>query len=66
MDASLSSSKQTDAKNRVRAHHVTRHYTPVHNILSTAPKLSISQKTLRTLLEDRNVMSKQIGATIRD
>jgi hypothetical protein len=25
-------------------HHVTRHNTPIHNILSTATQLSISQK----------------------
>jgi hypothetical protein len=27
-------------------HHVTRHNTPIHNILSTAPQLSISQREL--------------------
>jgi hypothetical protein len=37
---------------------------PVHNILSTAPQLSISQKALETLPEDGNVMSKHVGATI--
>jgi hypothetical protein len=63
MDVTLSSSKQADAKNRVRALHVTRHYTPAHNILSTAPQLSISQKTLGTLPVVGNVMTKQIGAT---
>ena len=35
-------------------HHVTRHRTPIHIILSTAPQLSISQKALGTLLEDRH------------
>jgi hypothetical protein len=44
-------------------HHVTRHDTPIHNILSTA-QLSISQKALGTLPEDGNVMSKRVGATI--
>jgi tRNA pseudouridine-54 N-methylase len=38
----------------VRAHHVTRHNTPIHNILSTAPQPSISQKALGTLPEDGN------------
>src|SRR5215475_6579483 len=48
------------------AHHVTRHNTPIHNILSTAPQFSISQKTLGTLLEDGNVMPKHVGATIHN
>jgi hypothetical protein len=33
----------------------TRHNTRIHNILSTAPQLSISQKALGTLPEDDNV-----------
>jgi hypothetical protein len=37
-------------------HHVTRHNTPIHNILSTAPQLSFSQKALGTLPEDGNAM----------
>jgi hypothetical protein len=44
-------------------HHVTRHNTPIHNIQSTAPQLSISQKALGTLPEDGNVMPKHVGAT---
>src|SRR5215475_66927 len=48
------------------AHHVTRHNTSIHNILSTAPQLSISQKALRTLPEDANVMPKHVGATIHN
>src|SRR5215475_1601457 len=48
------------------AHHVTRHNTPIHNILSTAPQLSISQKALGTLPEDGNVMLKRVGATIHN
>jgi hypothetical protein len=48
----------------MRAHHVTRHNTPIHNILSTAPQLSISQKALGTFPEDGNVMPKHVGATI--
>jgi hypothetical protein len=51
---------------RERVHHVTRHNTPIHNILSTAPQLSISQKALRTLPEDGNVMQKHLGATIHN
>jgi hypothetical protein len=50
----------------VRAHHITRHNTPIHNILSTAPQLSISQKTLGTLPEDGNVMPKHVGVTIHN
>jgi hypothetical protein len=47
-------------------HHVTKHNTPIHNILSTAPQLSISQKALGTLVEDGNVMLKHVGATINN
>jgi hypothetical protein len=36
----------------------------IHNILSTAPQLSISQKALGTLPEDGNVMPKHVVATI--
>jgi hypothetical protein len=50
----------------VRAHQFTKHNTLIHNILSTAPQLSISQKALRTLPEDGNVMPKHVGATIRN
>jgi hypothetical protein len=39
-----------------------QHY--IHNILSTAPQLSISHKALGTLPEDGNVMPKHVGATI--
>jgi hypothetical protein len=46
--------------------HVTRHNTPIHNILSTAPQLSISQKALGTLPDDGNVMPKHVGATIHN
>src|SRR5215510_8166513 len=48
------------------AHHVTRHNTPIHNILSTAPQLSISQKAIGTLPEDGNVMPKHVEATIHN
>jgi hypothetical protein len=50
----------------IATHHVTRHNTPIRNILSTAPQLSISQKALATLPEDDNVMPKHIGATIHN
>jgi hypothetical protein len=50
----------------VRAHHVTRLDTPIHNILSTAPQLSISQKVLETLPEDGNIMPKYVGAVIHN
>jgi hypothetical protein len=33
-------------------HHATRHNTSIHNILSTAPQLSISEKALGTLPKD--------------
>jgi hypothetical protein len=38
----------------------------IHNILSTAPQLNISQKVLGTLPEDGNVMPKRVGATIHN
>jgi hypothetical protein len=50
----------------VYAHHVTRHNTPIHNILLTAPQLSISQKALGMLPEDGNVMPKHVGATVHN
>jgi hypothetical protein len=45
-------------------HHVTRHNTFIHNILSTVPQLNIYQKALGTLPEDGNVMLKHVGTTI--
>jgi hypothetical protein len=59
-DAQLRSSRW----NIAHAHHVTRHNTPIYNILSTASQLSISQKALGTLPEDGNVMPKHVGVTI--
>jgi hypothetical protein len=50
----------------IATYHVTRHNTPIHNILSTALKLSISQKTVGTLPEEGNVMPKHVGATIHN
>jgi hypothetical protein len=47
-------------------HHNTRHNTPIRNILSTAPQLSICQKALGTLADDGNVMPKHVGATIHN
>jgi hypothetical protein len=38
----------------------------IHSIVSTAPQLSISQKALKTLPEDSNVMPKRVGATIHN
>jgi hypothetical protein len=51
---------------RAHMHHVTKDNTPIHNILSTAPQLSISQKALGTLLEDGNVIPKHVGDTIHN
>jgi hypothetical protein len=48
------------------ANQVTRHDTPIHNILSTTPQLSISQKALGTLPDDGNVMPTHVGATVRN
>jgi hypothetical protein len=44
----------------------SRHNTPIHNILSTAPQLSISQKALGTLPEEGNEMPKHVGDTIHN
>ena len=48
------------------AHHVTRHNMPIHNVISTAPQLSISQKALATLPKDGNVMPKHVEGTIHN
>jgi hypothetical protein len=50
----------------VDAHHVTGQNTPIHNILSTAAQLSISQKALGTPPEEGNVTPKHLGATIHN
>jgi hypothetical protein len=47
-------------------HQATRHITPIHNILSTAPLLSTSQKALGKFPEDGNVMPKHVGDTIHN
>jgi hypothetical protein len=49
--------------NQIATHRVARHNTPIHNILSTAPQFSISQKALGTL---PNAMPKLVGATIHN
>jgi hypothetical protein len=51
---------------QIATDHVTRHNTPIYNILSTAPQLSISQKALGTLPEDGNIIPKHVGATIHN
>jgi hypothetical protein len=45
---------------------LTKHNTLIHNILSSAPQLSISQKALGTLPEDCNVTPKHVEATIHN
>jgi hypothetical protein len=47
-------------------HHASRYNTPVHNILLTAPRLSISQNALGTLPGDVNVMPKHVRDTIHN
>jgi hypothetical protein len=54
----------SDVHGEITTHHVKRHNMPIHNILLTAPQLSISQKALGMLPEDGNVMPKHVGATI--
>jgi hypothetical protein len=53
-------------QSEIATHHVTGHNTPIHNILSTAPQFSISQKALETLPDDGNVTPKHLGATIHN
>jgi hypothetical protein len=53
-------------RSQIATHHVTKHNTPIHNILSTAPQLIVSQKALGALPEDGNVMLKYVGATIHN
>jgi hypothetical protein len=53
-------------RSQIATHHVTRHNTPIHNIISTAYQLSILQNALGTLPEDGNVMPKYVGATIHN
>jgi hypothetical protein len=50
-----------EERSQIATHNVTRHTTPIHNILSTAPQLSISQKALGTLPEGDNVVPKHVG-----
>jgi hypothetical protein len=53
-------------RSQIARHHVTRHNTPIRNILSTALQLSISQKALGMLPDDGSVMPKHVGATIHN
>jgi hypothetical protein len=43
---------------------VTRHNTPIHNILSTTLQLTIPQKAQGTLPADGNVKPKHVGDTV--
>jgi hypothetical protein len=48
-----------------RAHHVTRHNTPIHNIIWTASTEHLSEDT-RKAPEEGNVMSKHVATTIHN
>jgi hypothetical protein len=50
----------------VCAHQAAKHNVTIHNILSTVPQLSISQKALGTLPKDGNVVPKHVGANIHN
>jgi hypothetical protein len=50
----------------ISAYHVTKHNTPIHNILSTASQLSISLKLLGTFPEEGDIMPKHVGTTIHN
>jgi hypothetical protein len=58
--------EQEQEQGRPHTSQVTRHNTPIHNILSTAPQLSISHKALGTLPEDGKVIPKHVGANIHN
>jgi hypothetical protein len=62
----LSISPAVMSSDAVRAHHVTRHNTPIQYILQTTPQSGISQKALGSLPEDGNVMPKHVEATIHN
>jgi hypothetical protein len=51
---------------QIATHHVAKYNMSIHNILSTAPQLSISQNALGTFPEDGNVMPKHVGGTIHN
>jgi hypothetical protein len=53
-------------ESQIATHFFTRYNTPIRNILSTVPQLSISQKALGTLPEDDNVMPKHVEAIIHN
>jgi hypothetical protein len=53
-------------RSEIATHPVTRHNTPIHNILSTVPQLSNYQKALGTIPEDGIVMAKHVGDTIHN
>jgi hypothetical protein len=46
-------------RSEITTYHVTKHNTPIHFILSTAP-----QNALRMLPEDGSVMPKHVAATM--
>jgi hypothetical protein len=53
-------------RSEIATHHVTRHNTPIHNILSTAPQLRTYQLALGTLPEDGNVIPMHVGVAIHN
>jgi hypothetical protein len=53
-------------RSEVTTHHVTKHNTPIHNILSTDPQWSIYQKALGMIPEDGNAMPIHVGTTIHN
>jgi hypothetical protein len=57
---------RTKRINTLCEHHATGDDTPIHDILSTAPQLSICKKALGTLPENGNVITKHVGATIHN
>jgi hypothetical protein len=53
-------------RSEIATQHITKYNTPIHNILPTAPQLSISEITLGSFPEDGNAIPKHVGATMHN
>jgi hypothetical protein len=62
----LAANNNNNNNNKADESRTSVHNTPIHNILLTAPQLSITQKALGTLPEDNNVMPKHVEDTIHN
>jgi hypothetical protein len=53
-------------RSQIATHYVAGRSTPIHSVLSTAPRLSISRGALGALSEDGNVMPKRAETTVHN